>query len=139
MSKNISPKAGQPLLGWFDYHWIIYDVEVKGNIFEWGVKCVDYLKLVPINMWTQYLKRNLKVMEISRAEFYLKQLQEEKFNVRENSPLTLKNPTDTKNPPNTRKRYKLHGVNNPSIKQYFKVVNTTKNNTPKYSYKNKKS
>ena len=33
----------------------------------------------------------------------------------------------------------FHGVDLLSVKKYFKVVHTTKNNTPNYSYKKKKS
>ena len=89
-------------------------------------------------MWTQCLKPNINIIELSRAEFALKQLQEENFNIRENAPLPLKSPTGTKKPPNTRRRDIFHSVNLPSIKKYFKVFHD-KNNTPNYSYKNKKS
>ena len=68
-------------------------------------------------MWTQFLKPKLKVVELSRAEFSLKQLEEEGFNVRENSPLPIKNPTCPKKPPNTRKMNTFYGVNLPSIKK----------------------
>ena len=76
MSKKEASKSGQSLLGWFDDHQIIYDGEVKGKLCEWGVKCVDYIRLVPINMWTQFIKPKLKVVELFRAEFDLKQFQE---------------------------------------------------------------
>ena len=89
-------------------------------------------------MWTQFLKPNHKVIEPSRAEFDLEKLQEDNFNVRANSPLPINNPTGTKKTPNPRKSNKLHGDNLSSIKKYFKLVHTTKNNTPHYSYKNKK-
>ena len=77
MSKKEAPKAGQSLLGCFDDHQIIYDGEFKGNLCEWGVECVEYIKLVHIDMWTQILKQKLKVVEFFRAGFSLKQLQEE--------------------------------------------------------------
>ena len=67
----------------------------------------------------------------------MKQLQEEKFNVRGNAPLPLNDPTGTKKPQNPRKRNTLHDDNLSSIKKYFNVVHTTKNNTPPYSYKKK--
>ena len=83
MSKIEAPKAGQSLLGLFYDHWIIYDHEVKGKLCEWGVECDEEIKLVHIDIWTQFLKQKLKVIEISRADFFLKQLQEENFNVKE--------------------------------------------------------
>ena len=125
------------MLGWFDDNLIIYDGEVKENLYEWGVRCVEDINLVPINIWTQFLKPKINVIDISRAEFSLKQIQEDRFNIRENAPLTLKNPTGTNKPPNTSKSNTLHGGNITSIKKYFKVVHNTKKNTPQYRYKNK--
>ena len=117
MSKKESPKEGQSLLGWFKYHQIIYDDDVKVKLCEWGVECVEDIKLVPINMWTQFIKPNIEFIELSRAEFALKKLQEYNFNVRSNSPLPLNNPTVTKKPQDTIKRNMLHGINLPSIKK----------------------
>ena len=126
-------------MGWFDDNQIISDDQVKGNLFEWGVECVDDLKLVPVNMWTQLLKPKLKFIELCRAEFALKKLQEEKFNMSANKPLNLNNPTGTNKPQNIRKSNTLHGGNIPSTKKYSRIVHTTKNNTPQYFYKKKKS
>ena len=64
------------MLGWFDDHQIIYGDKVKGKLCEWGARCVEDIKLVPINMWTQFLKPKLKVIELYRDEFSLEQLQE---------------------------------------------------------------
>ena len=123
--------------GWYYYHQIIYDDKVKVKLYEWVVECVEDINFVPINIWTQFLKPKINVIDISRAEFSLKQIQEDRFNIRENAPLTLKNPTGTNKPPNTSKSNTLHGGNITSIKKYFKVVHNTKKNTPQYRYKNK--
>ena len=45
MSKKEAPKSGQSFLGWFDYHRIIYDDEVKVNLCEWLVESFEDLKL----------------------------------------------------------------------------------------------
>ena len=90
---------------------MIYDDEVKGKLYEWGVRCVEDIKFFPINMWTQFLKPNLKVIDISWAEFALKQFQEEKLNIRANAPLPINNPIGTKKPPNPRNRNTFKGVN----------------------------
>ena len=88
-------------------------------------------------MWTQFLKPKLTVILLSRAEFSLKQIQEDRFNVRSNAPLTINNATGTNKLQNSSKRNTLHRGNLPSIKKYLRVVHNTKNITSQYSYKNK--
>ena len=75
---------------WFSDNRIDMDDDVRGKLDEWGVECLEDLKIVPLDLWVCFFEKKLKMVPLERAKIALTELQKEKYKPEAEKSLPIK-------------------------------------------------